>query len=116
MTVPANEDMDDTDTVRVEASMRMEFPEDLPIAYVSKVMIIRNEEDFIIDFFQEKGFSGTAEEQVELLQTKGYMPARCVARIGVSPGTMARIITSMTRSYQQYRSQSQEDEESVEDV
>ena len=110
MAASPEEKLEDDGSKGIEVSIRWEFPDDLPILYAAHVSIRHTQNDFMVSFFQIKDPSGTSEEQRDLIESQGYISARCVARIAVSAGTMAEIVDVMQDSYQKYMSQIQESE------
>ena len=110
MAASPEEKMESEESKGIEVPIRWEFPDDLPILHVAHVSIRHTQNDFMISFFQVMDPSGTTEEQGELLKSQGYISARCVFRISVSPGTMSEIAGVMQDSYQKYVAQFQENE------
>ena len=90
---------------RIEVPIRWENPDEIPMAYAAHIVVRHTRNDFLIRFFQIVDPPGaTTEEQANIIESQGYISARCVASIGVSAGTMAEFMEVLQDNYQKYLS------------
>lgn len=81
------------------------FPEDLVSRYATRIVVQHEKHEFVISFFelQHPPLLGSPEEARALLEKMEFVPAKCVARVVVSPSRIQGFIDALQKNYAKYQ-------------
>ena len=104
--------MTDKNSYAVDRQVRVvrEFPPDLTSHFVQHFVVQFREDHFVLSFFEIWPpiiVGETEEEVVRQLSDLAAVPAKCVARLVITPSKMEELIGIMTDNYERFRHQQQ---------
>ena len=86
--------------------LEREFPDDLQTHFVTNVVIQHTEEYFTLSFFEvwpPPELGDTEKEQQNDSNTDKKIPAKCVARLVVTPARMRQFLDAMNQNFNNYQ-------------
>lgn len=107
--VGAPEQLAPLQSMRVQAPLNWQAPEQIPVQFANNVFVILQEDYFLVTFgHTELPHRGpiSPEELAEMV--KRGVPVTPVARLVISPVGMGRILQELTRLYQRWEQIQQE--------
>ncbi len=89
---------------RIEIPLFIVGAEDVPIVFSNLQVVQHEENEFILTFAQYSPplALGNPEEQAEQIKRMPYVPVKVVARIGMTPDRVQKLMEVLQHNYQTY--------------